>query len=76
MDKTQTIYQIRIWCSNDNCTEFWYDKELSDYYANRDDAEKELSKYNNLTPSQLEKKCKVICVGENKPYIETLTLRL
>ena len=76
MTKTQTIYQIRIWCSDDNCAEFWYEKELSDYYANRDDAEKELSKYDNLTPSQLERKCNVICVGENKPYIEKLTLRL
>ena len=76
MNKTQTIYQIRIWCSNDNCTEFWYEKELSDYYVNRDDAEKELSKYNNLTPSQLERKCEVIYVGVNRPYIVTSTLRL
>ena len=76
MNKTQIIYQIRIQCSNDNRTEFWYEKELSDYYVNRDDAEKELSKYNNLTPSQLERKCKVICVGVNRPYIETLRLRL
>ena len=76
MYKTQTIYQIRIWCSDDNCTEFQYEKELSDYYVNRDDAEKELSRYDGLTPSQLARKCKVICVGENKPYIEILTLRL
>ena len=76
MYKTQTIYQIRIWCSDDNCAEFWYDKELSDYYANRDDAEKELPTYDGLIPSRLEKKCQVTCVAENKPYIEILTLRL
>ena len=34
MVKTK-IYQIRIWCCDDGCSEFWFDKELSPFYLNR-----------------------------------------
>ena len=41
MDK---IYQIRLWCSDDGCEEFWFDKELSNYFYNLKDAEEELKR--------------------------------
>ena len=63
------IYRIEIWCSDDSCQEFWFDKHLSDFYLNIDDAQKELSKYANMTERQLERACDVINVSVNKPRI-------
>ena len=51
------IYQIRIWCSDDSCEEFWFDKELSDYFYNFEDAEAELKKYDGKTREELEAMC-------------------
>lgn len=73
MVKTK-IYQIRIWCCDDGCSEFWFDKELSPFYLNRVDAEKALKKYENKTSSQLAKMCDVLYVGVNKPIIQEFDL--
>lgn len=73
MTKTK-IYQIRIWCCDDGCCEFWFDKELSPFYLNREDAEKVLKKYENKTSSQLAKMCDVLYVGVNKPIIQEFDL--
>ena len=69
------IYQIRLWCSDDSCEEFWFDKELSDYFYNLEDAELELKKYETKTKEEIEKMCDVISVRSNKPRIETFNIR-
>lgn len=69
------IYQIRLWCSDDSCEEFWFDKELSDYFYNLEDAELELKKYETKTREEIEKMCDVISVRSNKPRIETFNIR-
>lgn len=76
MRRRQIIFQIRIWCSDDSCSEFWFDKELSNYYANPLDAKKELSKYEGKSKSELERICEVMDVGSNKPRIVELMLIL
>lgn len=72
MDK---IYQIRLWCSDDSCEEFWFDKELSDFFYNLEDAENELKKYEGKTISEIEKMCDVVSVRSNRPRIETLKIK-
>ena len=69
------IYQIRLWCSDDSCEEFWFDKELSDYFYNLKDAELELKKYETKTREEIEKMCGVISIGSNKPRVETFNIR-
>ena len=69
------IYQIRLWCSDDSYEEFWFDKELSDYFYNLEDAELELKKYETKTREEIEKMCDVISVRSNKPRIETFNIR-
>lgn len=64
------IYQIRIWCSDDSCEEFWFDKELSDYFYNFEDAEAELKKYDGKTREELEAMCDVVSVRSNVPRID------
>lgn len=66
------LYQIRLWCSDDNCEEFWFDKELSDIYTNLEEAQKELAKYDGMTASQIEHACEVVSVRNNRPRIERL----
>ena len=63
------IYQIRLWCSDDSCEEFWFDKELSDYFYNFEDAEAELKKYEGKTTKELETMCDVVSVRSNVPRI-------
>ena len=63
------IYQIRLWCSDDSCEEFWFDKELSDYFYNFEDAEAELKKYEGRTREELEAMCDVVSVRSNVPRI-------
>jgi hypothetical protein len=63
------IYRIEIWCSDDSCEEFWFDKPLSPFYDNLDEAENELKKYDGLTGRELEIKCEVCSVRKNKPRI-------
>ena len=63
------IYQIRLWCSDDSCEEFWFDKELSDYFYNFEDAEAELKKYEGKTTKELEAMCDVVSVRSNVPRI-------
>lgn len=65
----ETIYQIRIWCSDDCCEEFWFEKELSPFYMKLEDAQTELQKYEGKTSTELEKMCAVVSVRSNKPYI-------
>lgn len=74
MVRKAIVYQIRIWCCDDSCSEFWFDKELSDLYEDRDEAEKELGKYLGMSQAELEKKCEVCCVSENRPRIVELIL--
>ena len=69
------IYQIRLWCSDDSCEEFWFDKELSNYFHNLKDAEEELKRYENKTSKEIEQMCDVISVRSNKPRIETLNIQ-
>ena len=69
------IYQIRLWCSDDSCEEFWFDKELSDYFYNLEDAELELKKYETKTREEIEKMCDVVSVRSNKPRIVTFDIR-
>lgn len=64
------IYRIEICCSDDSCTEFWFNKPISDFYLDRKKAEAELAKYKNYNSRQLEILADVIYVGDNKPYIE------
>jgi hypothetical protein len=63
------IYRIEIWCSDDSCTEFWFDKPLSDFYTDKKVAENELKKYDGLNSDELASKCDVLYVGINKPNI-------
>ena len=60
MDK---IYQIRLWCSGDGWGKFWFYKELSDFFYNLEDAEKELKKYEGKTREQI-KKCVMLFMYE------------
>lgn len=71
MDK---IYQVRLWCSDDGCEEFWFDKELSDFFYNLEAAENELKKYEGKTREEIEKMCDVVSVRSNRPRIETLKI--
>ena len=64
------IYQIRLWCSDDSCEEFWFDKELSGHFYNIEDAEAELKKYDGKTREELEEMCDVISVRNNVPRID------
>ena len=66
------VYQIRLWCSEDNCEEFWFDKELSGIFFNKDDAEKELAKYEGMSIREIEKVCEVVSVRGNRPRIVAL----
>lgn len=70
--KVNNVYQICIWCSDDNCEEFWFEKPLSPIYHSKEIAEIELAKYDNKTSRELEKMCDVISVRNNKPYINTI----
>lgn len=74
MIKKATVYQIRILCY-DVCMgmEYWFDKELSDLYEDRNEAEKELEKYLRMSESELEKECKA-CVSKDGPKIVELIL--
>ena len=69
MKETIKIYQIRVWCCDDGCQEFWFDKELSDFCLNKEMLEKKLNKYKDKTSEQLAKMCDVVAVGVNKPRI-------
>ena len=69
------IYQIRLWCSDDSCEEFWFDKELSDYFYNLEDAQKELSKYDNMSTRDIERECDVVSVRSNRPRIEAFNIK-
>jgi hypothetical protein len=66
------VYQIRLWCSEDNCEEFWFDKELSGIFFNKEDAEKELAKYEGMSIREIEKVCEVVSVRGNRPRIVAL----
>lgn len=68
------IYQIRLWCSDDSCEEFWFDKELSGYFSNLEDAETELKKYEGKTSKELERMCDVVSVRSNVPRIDEFEL--
>ena len=68
------IYQIRLWCSDDSCEEFWFDKELSDYFYNLEDAEKKLKEYEGKTSNEIEAMCDVISIRMNRPRIVELKL--
>lgn len=74
MMRRQIIFQIRIWCSDDSCEEFWFDKELSYYYENPLEAKKELSKYEGKSQSEIERMCNVSNIGSNRPRIVELML--
>ena len=74
MIKKAIVYQIRVWCCEDLCMEFWFDKELSDLYEDRRDAEKELEKYLGMSESELEKECGAACVSKEGPKIVELIL--
>ena len=64
------IYQIRLWCSDDRCEEFWFDKELSRYFYDLEDAKTELKKYEGKTSKELEVMCDVVSVRSNVPRID------
>jgi hypothetical protein len=74
MIKKAIVYQIRVWCCEDSCGEFWFDKELSDLYEDQRDAEKELEKYLGMSESELEKERGVACVSKEGPKIVELIL--
>ena len=66
------VYQIRLWCSDDCCEEFWFDKEISGIFFIKEDAEKELAKYKDMSSREIEKVCDVVSVRENRPRIVAL----
>lgn len=68
------IYQIRLWCSDDSCEEFWFDKELSDYFYDLEKAQEELKKYDGKSRDEIEKMCDVISIRSNRPRIETFNI--
>ena len=72
--KINNLYQICIWCSDDTCEEFWYEKPLSPIYHSKEIAEIELTKYDNKTSEELAEMCEVCSVGGNKPYINTIEI--
>lgn len=63
------FYQVRLWCSDDSCEEFWSYKDLSPVYSDIKEAEKFLSQYEGRTASEIEKMCDVVSVRGNRPKI-------
>lgn len=63
------FYQVRLWCSDDSCEEFWFYKDLSPVYSNIKDAEEFLSQYKDKTSSEIEKMCDIVSVRSNRPNI-------
>lgn len=66
------FYQVRLWCSDDSCEEFWFYKDLSTVYSDIKDAEEFLSQYEGKTSSEIEKICDVISVRSNRPQIHII----
>lgn len=63
------VYRIEIWCSDDSCTEFWFDKPLSPFYAKKEMALTHLQKYDGLSSDELCRMANVIEVCDHKPKI-------
>lgn len=70
--KMKEFYQIKIWCSDDSCEEFWFYKDLSPVYSDIKEAEKFLSQYEGKTGLEIGKMCDVVSVGSNRPQIHTI----
>ncbi|MBR4886836.1 MAG: hypothetical protein IKU16_09495 [Muribaculaceae bacterium] len=66
------FYQVRLWCSDDSCEEFWSYKDLSPVYSDIKDAETFLSQYEGKTSSEIEKMCDVVSVRNNRPQIHII----
>ena len=48
------IYRIEIYGCSDSCGEFWRYFPLSEYYSNKEQAEKKLKELSKLTEDELE----------------------
>ena len=66
------FYQVRLWCSDDSCEEFWSYKDLSPVYSDIKDAEEFLSRYEGKTASEIEKMCDIVSVRGNRPQIHII----
>lgn len=66
------FYQVRLWCSDDSCEEFWFYKDLSPVFDNIDAAEQFLRQYEGKTASEIEKMCDCVSVRSNRPKIYTI----
>lgn len=73
MKKTK-IYRIEVWASDDSCTEYWGNYPVSDFYLNKEKAERKLKRLKKLTKKQLEDLANVVCIGTEKPYIQDYDL--
>lgn len=63
------IYRIEIWASDDNCEEYWRYFPISDFYTNKEDAEKRRDTYSNFSNRELEKLADVCSVRNHKPQV-------
>ena len=63
------IYRVEICASDDNCEEYWRLFPISDFYANKEDAENERDKYSNFSSRELENLANVCSVRNNKPQV-------
>lgn len=68
------IYRIEVCASNDSCTEFWSRYPVSDFYSNKEKAEREWERLKKLTREELEDLADVLYIGDNKPYLEEYDL--
>lgn len=73
MKKTK-IYRIEVWGSDDSCTEYWGSYPISDFYIDKEKAERKLKRLKKLTKKQLKDLADVVSVGTEKPYIEEYDL--
>lgn len=76
------IYRIEIWGSSDSCGEFWEYFPLSEYYSNKEQAEKKLKELSELTERELENHPMLdgkgglygVCLNGHKPELIEATL--
>ena len=68
------IYRVEIWASDDNCEEYWRYFPISDFYTNKEDAERKRDERSNLSSRELENLADVCSVRDHKPQVIEYTL--
>lgn len=68
------IYRVEVWASDDSCIEYWNSYPISDFYLNKEKAERELERLKKLTREELEDLADVRYVGDTGAYLEEYDL--